>query len=183
MKIQIQNISYVDYLSHPDKLKYNYYLRNGEFNALDLFNLGDFMEQNFGFVKDIQYYLNNTGLTWDLFFKEMESKTGINIKEIVKHSIFDLQMARVFLKSEIEKINELENKNLSYKSSQVEIAAGIEEFSNFGAFLQFDKLAGGDITKIESIRNQPYNICFTKLLLEAQRNEFNEKYNKLIQKI
>lgn len=178
MKLKIPNISFLDYIELPDKAEYNYYLRYGDFKPLDLFNFGDFEDQDFGFVKDMQEHLNHSGLSWQIYFKEVALKTGKSEKEIAKRPLFDLQCSRFFIKEQIERINTLESASLGHTAGQREIEAGIERFQKFRSFIQFDKLAGGDILKFDEIRKITYSICFTKLVLDAEVIEFKNRINK-----
>ena len=177
-KIKVPNISFLEYVELDDKTDYNYYLFYGEFKPLDIFKLGDFTDQDFGFVKDMQDYMNSTGLSWQDFFKEMAIKTKKKETTIARMSLFKLQQGRVYIKEQIERINKLENDNLSHTPSHKETSAGIDGFAKFRSFIQFDKLAGGDILKYDEVRKVPYGTCFTKLLLDAETNEFQIRVNK-----
>jgi len=180
MKIQVLNISFVQYYSLKDKSLYNYYLEYAKLPAIDLFKIGDIFDAPFGFVKDMQDYLNHTGLTWEIFIDEISKFKHIPKTRVVKNSLFDMQSARLWLREQVIKINDLEASALGYASSAEEQAAGIEVFSKFRAFLQFDNLSGGDVTKIEAVRALPYSTCFAKLKLDADRAEYNQKLNEIL---
>lgn len=142
------------------------------FEPLDLFKLGDLTDCQFGFVKDVQDLLNYEGLTWEKFFEEISNYKKITQRRIALMPLFDLHRARLYLKKEVEKINEIESNGLGHNPSAEEESAGINIFEKYRAFLQFDKLTGGDITKIDEIRKLPYSLCFAKLMLEADKAEF-----------
>ena len=142
------------------------------FEPLDLFKLGDLTDCQFGFVKDMQDLLNYEGLTWEKFFEEISNYKKITQRRIALMPLFDLHRARLYLKKEVEKINEIESNGLGHSPSSEEESAGINIFEKYRAFLQFDKLTGGDITKIDEIRKLPYSLCFAKLMLEADKAEF-----------
>jgi hypothetical protein len=181
MKIKIKDISFVQYYSLKDKSVYNYFLNYAELKPIDLFKLGDIFDLPFGFVKDMQDYLNFTGLTWEDYISEISKFKHINKRQIVKYSLFELQASRLWLREQIIKINELESE-IGHEPTSEEQAAGLEIFAKYRAFLQFDNLAGGDITKIEAIRALPYSTCFAKMKLDADRKEYELKLNEILKR-
>jgi len=179
MIIEVKDISFIQYSELENKTKYNYYLKYAKLESNDLFKLGSFEDLPFGFVKDIQEHLNYTGLSWQVFIEEISKQTKIQIKELALMSIFELHKVRLYLLDEIKTINKLESNNLSHNPTIEEQQAGLEVFEKYRSFLQFDKLTGGDITKIDKIREIPYSVCFAKLMLDADKYEFDYKLNRL----
>jgi len=176
MIIKVPNISFLQYYNLTDRDNYNYYLKYADIKPKDIFNLGKFIELSFGFVKDLQELYNSSGfIMWNDLFNEIEKLTGKNKDKLSQLPLFDLHAFRLYLYEEIEEVNKRESANLSHKASAEETIAGLDEFGKYKAFLQFDKLAGGDILKIDEVRKLPYSICFTKLLLEAERTEFEKR--------
>lgn len=182
MLLKVQDISFVEYYTLRDKSLYNYYLEYAKLPVLDLFKIGDIMDQSFGFVKDMQDYLNHTGLTWEIFIDEISKLKDISKKQVVKNSLFRMQSARIWLREQIIMINDIESGALGYNASAEEQAAGIEVFSKYRAFLQFDNLSGGDVTKIAAVRALPYSTCFAKLKLDADRNEYDQKLREILKR-
>lgn len=179
IKLFVENIRYIDYVNLKNKDKYNYYLRYGMLEPFDFFELGDFMELEFGFVKDMQEILNYTGLTWSVFITQMSGYLKKPMKQIAKEPLFYLQQQRLYIKDQIEKINKLESNNLGYTPTMDEERAGIEVFTKYKSFLQFDNLTGGDLLKIEAIKKLPYSICFAKMKLDADKAEFNRDLERI----
>jgi len=179
LKLQIPNISFLEYVSLPDRSEYDYYLEYGMLEANDLFKLGNFDDRTFGFVKDMQEHLNFGGLTWEIFFDEMNKATDMNKDNIATMSIFELQKARLYCKEQIEHINSIESANLGYKPTAREEQAGLEEFAKYRSFIQIDKLTGGDVTKIDAIKEVPYSICFAKLMLESDKAAYESRLSKI----
>jgi hypothetical protein len=180
MKIKVQNISFIEYYNLKDRSDYNYYLQYAEIEPKDFFKVGELKHLTFGTVKDIQELYNSSGfIMWNDYFKELEKLTGSKQDELSKIPLFDLHRFRLYLYDQIDFINDLESTKLSHKPDADEQIAGIEEFGKYKSFVQFDNLAGGDILKYNKIREEPYMICFTKMLLDAERNEFQERLNKL----
>lgn len=177
--MKIPNITYVKYTNLKDKSEYNYYLRYGNFKSKDLFELGNFVKLNFGFVKDMQEQYNSEGLTWESFIEAISEKKDIKMSKLGLIPLFDLHCARLFMKDELDKINLIENNKLSHTASSDEERAGINIFGSYKAFLQYDKLAGGDILKIEKIKQIPYGECFLKLSLDADSARYENALNKI----
>ena len=179
--MRIPNISFKEYVSLPDRAEYDYYLKYGFFEPEDIFNIGKFLELTFGQVKDIQYdAIQAGGITWENLVKVLEDTKELNPEELADRSVFELHKFRLYLADEINLINSMESDYLGHAASPEERQAGIEMFSSYGAFIQFDKLAGGDLLKLERVKELKYALCFTKLKLEADRSEFNDKYVEII---
>lgn len=182
MKTHLQDISFTKYvgLSYESKKVYNYALRFGKIEPYDEFGLGEFVDQEFGFVKDMQEFICNQGMTWKEFLDEMSKKSGKTLKEICLLSIFKLQAARNYLYNQIQKINKIEANGLAYEPKDIEIQAGIDVFGKYRSFLQLDSLTGGDILKIDLIRKQPYSLCFAKLMLDHDKAIFEQRKNEIL---
>lgn len=179
MKKLLNNISFLEYFELRNKKEYDFALRFGNFEPLDLFKFGDFVDKSFGFVKDFQEILNYEGLTWERFFEEIEKETKLDKKQIAKYPLFELHRCKLYIKNEIEKINTIELNALGHKATNEEESAGLETFAKYRSFLQFDTLAGGDITKIDVVRLVPYSVCLAKLMLDADRKEYEETLFKI----
>ena len=179
MIIKVKNISFIDYFNLENKTKYNYYLRYAELVPTDLFKIGSLMDQSFGFVKDVQDLFYTSGLTWEKYFELIVELKGLKKETIANNKLFQLHASRLYLKEQIEQITELERSNLGHASNAKEQMAGIEVFDKYGAFLQFDSLANGDVTKIKEIEKLDYSVCFAKLKLESDSSKFQIELNKL----
>ena len=182
MEVKIKNISFRQYVALEDRTLYDFYLEYGKIEPRDIFKLGSFMDKTFGFVKDIQFYFvyDKKGFTWSAFFEEMAKETGLTMLELTDRSIFQLNACMLYIKDQIETINNIESDYLGHAPTPEQKAANIDRFNSYGPFLQFDALAGGDLLKIDEIKKLPYSVCFTKLKLEADRAEFQNDYNKII---
>jgi hypothetical protein len=179
MKIKIENIPFTSYAVLLDKKAYDNYLNYSDIKPVDVFNLGAFVDLPFGFVKDMQEYFNYSGLTWDDFMTEISNITGLSVKKIAGYGIFDLKAALNYCQSQIEEINKIESENLGHSPTSEEQQAGIEMFNKYRSFIQFDSLTGGDLTRIEAVRNLDYATCFSKLMLEADRDQYNRNISNI----
>jgi hypothetical protein len=178
--MKLANISFLEYYNLKDRDDYNFALKYAEIKERDLLNIGLFTSLSFGFVKDVQTEFNTNGfIPWNEFFQFIHDLTGIHKNKLAIKKLFDLHAFRLYFYKQVEYINELEKNNLGHTSDPDEMAAGIEDFGKYGAFIQFDNLAKGDVLKYDQVRQIEYNVCFTKLLLDAERLEFQERLNKI----
>ena len=85
---------------------------------------------------------------------------------------------------DIEKLIDIENNTLT--SQFPSEYGGLMEQVDFSAFsqeyIQLNDLAGGDITKFESVRKMPYKECFVQLLYIFKNNEFEKAVTKSMTK-
>ncbi len=178
----IKNIPFYQYWELPEKererydyvIKYSVKLKTN----VDIFGFGDLTGCSFKFVKDLQSEFED-GVSWESFLKLITEETGETMQDIAKNGIFDLCMGINHIRQSVIEINVMESENLGHASTTNEEAAGIDRFNKYGSFLQYDSLTGGDITKIKQVEKIKYSICYAKLLLEKDRNEFQEAFNKL----
>ncbi|GAA3994579.1 hypothetical protein [Mucilaginibacter dorajii] len=61
----------------------------------------------------------------------------------------------------------------------MEKRAGIQSFEKFKYINTINSLAGGDITKWDTILNMPYERVLTKLLLNKTEAEYQKRYMEL----
>jgi len=63
----------------------------------------------------------------------------------------------------------------------LEKKAGIQAFEKFKYINTINSLAGGDITKWDTILNMPYERLLTKLLLSKTEADYQKRYSELLQ--
>lgn len=177
--IKIKHVALKDYASGEHRAEVDYTLRYGQFKSVDHFNIGDILDNTFGFVKAAQEELNFKGMTFDRFINLLQEHKGVDLQDLKDMSVYTLQEARLWLKDAIESVNKIESEQLGSLPSEDEKRAGIENFAKYRAFPQFDALAGGDLLKQKEIEKLPYSLCFTKLMLENERAEFNNRLSKI----
>lgn len=85
---------------------------------------------------------------------------------------------------DIENLLNIENNTLvSQFPSEFSGLAEQVDFTMFNTeYFQLNDLAGGDITKFETIRNMPYKECFVQLLYIFKNNEFEKAVTKSMTK-
>jgi len=182
--MKIKDITYREFYEKTaqEREDYLFALKYGKFEQIDLFGFGDFLEQTFGFVKDFQYALNRKGLDFTSLLELLETYTDKTIKDLANMSIFDMHKTRLYIRDQVGIINNIERVALSHEPSAKEQAAGLDMFASYDSFLQYDKLAGGDVCKVEKVKKLPYMLCFTKLKLEKDKSVYEMNLNKLYAK-
>ena len=85
---------------------------------------------------------------------------------------------------DIENLLEIENNTLTSQfPSEFSGLAEQVDFSMFNQeYFQLNDLAGGDITKFDTIRKMPYKECFVQLLYIFKNNEFEKMVTKSMTK-
>lgn len=173
--LKVENISIEEYLNLEDKSEFHWLMNYAKpyRTAEDLYDIGDVKSLSFGFIKDYQ----------SEFVKGMSFVTQLNLTTDVLGIDKDDKLINVcrgltYLDSEIVKIAEMESAQLQFSPSGKEISAGIDSFNKFGAYSQFRKLAGGDITKIEKVREMSYYSCFVELLYLNTEASYQKRLNK-----
>jgi len=63
----------------------------------------------------------------------------------------------------------------------MEKKAGIQAFEKFKYVNTINALAGGDITRWDTILNMPYERVLTKLLLNKTEAEYQKRYGEILQ--
>ena len=173
--MELKDIFVKNYLFHPNRSEYDALLQYSTASK-DIANLGDLINCEFGFVKQLQYSVSK----------------GFNIDGLVEYfpqvNIYELKFSQFvqlinWIKNQLEFINKLESDNLSYQPDGKEEAAGIDDFNKFGYLVQIDSLAGGDITKYEQVKKTKYMDCFTKLLMNKTTFDYTKRLNKLYGKV
>jgi len=173
------NPTLAEYVEGQYREEVDFVLKYGAFNPLDLFKIGDIFEATFGFVKDAQGYINYSGLDFANYIDLISTNFGIKEKDLAVKKVLDIKCSMIWLEAQIEQVNEIESMKLGSEPSAEEQRAGVERFEKYRSFLQFDALTGGDILKYEQLRKVPYSKCLMKLMLEADRAEFNERLMKI----
>jgi len=184
MAIEIENITLLEYHEIPEdselRREYDFAIKYGKtYNSpRDVFEVGDFTEQTFGFIKDIQQDYQGV-LKWDTILEYIKKLTGKDFKEIAKYKLLAICRFNAYIISEINRINEIESNLLGHIATADEERAGIKNFSKFGAYPQLRKLAKEDLTKIEEVKNLPYSLCLLELHFSKIENEYKENLIKI----
>jgi hypothetical protein len=63
----------------------------------------------------------------------------------------------------------------------MEKKAGIQAFEKFKYVNTINALAGGDLTRWDTILNMPYERILTKLLLNKTEAEYQKRYSDILQ--
>lgn len=181
------NIPYSTYICLPEKEQRDY-----------LF-LMDFCKFNGNKLTEADYLYDNTlaDRPWEKVKTLMSLYAGRKIDDIMEQIIEDIGLERIMkteawrvimtLRHTIHSIENLINiENNTLVSSQPSEYTGLMEQVDFSMFnqeyVQLNDLAGGDITKFDTIRKMPYKDCFVQLLYIFKNNEFQKLVSKSIMK-
>lgn len=177
--MEIYNITFRQYIELEDKSLYNYALKySRKLNEpLDLFEIGEFTKLKFGQVKDLQHNFSN-GINWENLITFVTDLKKISPEKIAGHKFFDMCKFFRYISEQLSGLNDLEQ-NLYTRISSKDESAGIDNLSKFGVMIQIDRLAKGDLLKYDAIRDLPYSLCFTKMLMDKEINDFEIAKNKL----
>ena len=174
--IELDDITLKEYFELEDKTEYEFALKYAK--PLDVFNVGDFTEFEFGFIKELQQDMNE-GLTWINLIEYLERLMKKDKKQIVNYKFWTIARFKSYIEAEIERITEIENELLSYVPDAIEVQAGIEAFNKFGYYGQLRKLAKEDVTKLKEIEKTKYSICLTELYYQKTSDEYQNEYNRI----
>lgn len=103
-------------------------------------------------------------------------------KEIEKKEITQQETISfvLWLKDEIEAIQQLESRYLQSQPDPDMIAAGVNDLNEFGELNVIDSLAGGDILKWDEVGKLPYHKVFDKLRKNIIEKKVNANYQRII---
>lgn len=101
----------------------------------------------------------------------------IQIKEAKPKEVISFIL---WLKDEIEAIQQLESIHLNSTPDPDMIAAGVHELNELGEINVIDSLAGGDILKWAEIEKLPYHRIFDKLKKNTVESKVNKEYQKIV---
>ena len=146
-----------------------YGLRAGAKNLTGI----DPTEWEWGRVKQIQDLMNQEYLWLDDIVEVVMIALDKKREEVELMKWFEIARFYTFILSAVKDINEKEQQ-LSYEPDTKELNAGIGEFQKFGWFSTLDRLANGDVLKYDEVGKQPWNIMFTKLLLNKTEADYNK---------
>jgi len=179
--IQLDDLTYNEFLTSNKRDEYIFAARYAipYTKAIDIYNVGDIHEKTWGFVKDVQFELEQNQMSWEKMIDFIIEVTGKDGKEIGKEKFKDVCNFRMHLIEGIKELMNIEAHILSHTPTEKEKEAGIGLFENLGIFIQTDSLANGCIEKHRAIRKEPYSLCLTKLVLMKQMKTFNDNLIKI----
>ena len=169
--VDLDNVSYSAFLQFEAD-KFEYYKRIGLLLAPDAGGLNEITVWTYGKVKEMQMKF-----TQDILFREIPGVLAF-CHESEPADFFDMKWHRVFgLYNHIVQENQViveREKVLSFDPDGDMIAAGIEEFQKFGTLVTIDMLADGNVLMYDPIEAKPYDLIFSKLLLESTKARYNK---------
>ena len=121
--MQYKNYSLVEYTNLFDKSEFDFIMKfDKKFSvSIDVFNLGDFTELTFGYVKDLQYKANK-GMTWIDICEVIAKVKGYKLKQVAQNGMLELCQQKNYIQEEIERINLVESTVLGHEPEDVEVS-------------------------------------------------------------
>lgn len=176
--MRLSKLTYKDYFELSPEAKQNielvfqYYI----IHSKNIFDLPFITKWTF---ENVRCLIANYNQWNDFQFMEYFSKlANIPLEKFAQYPLIEILNFKKHIENEIEVIRELENE-LNYSPNGKEKTAGIDEFNIFGDYISYRELANNDVTKIESIKNLEYSLCYTELLMRKKIIEFNRNIEKL----
>lgn len=180
-------------------IAYNQYVTMSEEKKRDFIFLIDFGKFNGEKLKEDDYIYGKplAELPWGKVKTFMTLYSAGDVQQIMQEImdelglefILDMKAWMVILSfrkilRDIENLLNIENNNLvSQYPSEFSGLAEQVDFSAFSTeYFQLNDLAGGDITKFETIRKMSYKECFVQLLYIFKNNEFQKMVTKSMTK-
>lgn len=69
---------------------------------------------------------------------------------------------------------------LSKEPTEEQYLAGVEKFEKYGFYTTLVEYAGRDLTRIRELMEVPADVFYTSLCIDAERADYEEKYQKII---
>ena len=170
--MKVKKITFAQFLQ-LEGAEYELYKRIGLSMKPDAWQVSDVLDWDFITVKKVQGIILQT-YDYQTFIQVVQMLTGWIAEKILLKIWFDVFAFHNFVTDQIDRVNELEEK-LIYEPSADEEKTGIEQFSQFGYFATVDRLAGGDVTKYDTVGAVDYATIYTKLLLNRIDGEYHER--------
>lgn len=178
--IELKNITFDEYLCLNDRSIYDFAIDYAyKFKeSKDIFNVGSFTQQEFGFVKDLQYDMAQ-GILWEKMLEYMIRLTGKDVKEFCKLKLLDIIRFKNYIVDEITEIARIESIALAYEPEDDEKQAGIDELNVFGVYAQMLSVATGDPLKVEQVKKMKYEDAFVFLCYQKKKSDFERRLMEL----
>jgi len=163
-----------------DELKH--LIENGKrISELDGFDFENAILFSYGFIKEIVPNLIKNGNFEKLICSAFNDRgLAYQEKEISFIDHNKLLQFVLWIKDEIESINELEKTYLVSDPDIDMISAGINELNQFGILNTIDQLAGGDILKWNEVKKLKYSDVFDKLYKSTIESRVQKKLNQIM---
>lgn len=169
-----ESITYAQFLSMKEKYR-QFYIYNLEFikdsdllyPVKDWFGELDISSLTFGEVKELMENRDDASVLWKKVCEHYSEE------DMLKAPAFKVLLTFRKLNEDIDDLIRYESELLASKvpgkyNSEVD-SVDFTCFNNW--FMQRDSLAGGDVTKYDSVDRLPYRTCFMKLLLDIKNND------------
>lgn len=177
-------VKHIYMIDNKQLKEFNFMMRHGKQLAAEVnhYKVKPLQDYEFGQVKEVQglwqskYHIPENVKILSILTKTNEHVIGnYDMMEFVQNINYIGQM--------VEDITEMENNHLGGVADSISVAAGIDNFSKFGAYNQIRELADGDVLKIDAIEKTPYMTCYMELLYRQTLNDYDKKRIELSSRI
>lgn len=112
------------------------------------------------------------------FIEVLKMVYELDVDDINKLNVFNCFSAYKFVVDEIKAIQKIEEERLGSKPNAKAVAAGIENFSEYGHYNTIRRLTKGDKTKESYYLNLPFNEIFIELCYQSTEYNYQKKLYK-----
>lgn len=177
---KLKNIPFWKYFTLVDKSTYDYAMKfSYTFKKVhDALNVGDLTEKEFGIVKELQNEFSQE-LTWPKLIELSSRLLNITQKQFAKYGIIEICQHMNYLRSEIERINEIETQLLTTVTDNDYLTAGIERFAKYKEYPQVRQYAITFSMTTEEAEKTRYDVVLIELAYQKDDNEFKNELMRL----
>jgi len=144
----------------------------------NVYETDDIIDWKYGDVKEMQDHFS-VAMSLDEIPMVLSLSCSKTAEQLEKAYWVDVFEYYNYIKAEVLRTVKLEEADLSYEPDVDELGAGIERYNQFGILVSIDRIAGGDVTKWETITEMPYRIVHSKLKLSKVDTEYQNALTKI----
>lgn len=177
--MKLSELTYKDYfeLSDSNKTDIELTFQYCILHPKNIFDLPVITKWTF---ENVRVLISNYHLWNDIQFMEYFSKlANITLEKFAQYPLIEILNFKKHIESEMQLIRNLESE-LEYKPTQIELAAGIESFNEFGYFTMYWELANEFIGNLDIVKNIDYMTCYVVLSYRKKFKDFSKNKQTLI---
>lgn len=168
-------------LSLVTKEDFDFLVKNGKRSSKLLnFEFDSLIYSGWGFVKERLPELFAKGEFDKIFFELLKDRdVNVFLNDVQRITTNEALKFILWIRDELEGINNLERTYLISNPSAKLFQAGINRLDQFGLLNTIDNLANGDVLKYDEVRKLRYNVVFDKQYRDIISKEIQEKLSKI----
>lgn len=161
-------------LNEEDRFGYTFQITYGNFEKKDYFSNTPLEKRTFGEIKRLMESAQESEYA---FINEILTINDYSLDNILDRPAYEFLKTVEYIADKIVDFVEMENTQLVPQVQGKDYSSQLEQvdFSMFtDEYIQLRELSNEDITKIEQIRNLPYEQCFVELLYRTKQADFEK---------